>query len=94
MEGMKDTRVLSYCEKCFDELFILESVIKLTKEACLEKEFGANYYELTKKNKRALSEERNHYINLLTIALDKVEKLKSININIEKEVGITLISQL
>lgn len=93
MKGIKGTSLLNYCEKYFDELFILESVIKLTKDACLEKEFGANYYEISKKNKKALSEERNHYINLLTIALDKVENLKSININMETEIGVTLISQ-
>ena len=84
--GMNNASILTQCERLYDELFTLESVIKLTKEVCLKKEFTAIYYELTENNKIALSEERNHYINLLSIALDKVERLKGINSSIEQEV--------
>ena len=83
--GMKSASMLVHCERLYDELFTLESIIELTKEACLKKEFTAIYYELTENNKIALSEERNHYINLLSIALDKVERLKNINLSLENE---------
>ena len=83
--GMNNANILVHCERLYDELFTLESIIKLTKDVCLKKEFTAIYYELTENNKIALSEERNHYINLLSIALDKVEKLKTLNLTLENE---------
>ena len=80
-----DSNVLTCCENYFDELFCLESIIKLTKCACLEKEFSANYYNLPSKYKYTLSEERNHYINMMNIALEKVNLLKEINNSMEDE---------
>ena len=77
--------ILAYEMSIFEELFTLESLLKLTKEACLKQEINSNYYNLDDSNKIKLSEERNHYLNLLTIAIDKVELLKQINQNIEKE---------
>ena len=74
------------CENLYDELFLLESIIKMTKEACLKKEFSAIYYNLSDKERCILSEERNNYINMLSIALEKVDELKEINNNIEREV--------
>ena len=76
---MKNVR--KFFENTFDELHSLESIIKLTHEACLEKELDAVYYTSNK----GLSEERNHYINMLSIALDKITQLKEINILIEEE---------
>ena len=68
----------------FEDLSQLESVIKLTKDVCLNKELFSQYYNLTKSEQLLLSEERNHYINMLTIALDKILKLKELLIFIEK----------
>ena len=75
------------CESIYDQLFHLESIIKITKNACLDKEFQAVYYNLSSKAKYTLSEERNNYINMLTIALDKISELKAINDNIENELS-------
>ena len=55
----------------------------LTKEVCQEKEFSSMYYNLPPKDKFTLSAERNHYINMLTLALDRVSNLKQINCGIE-----------
>ena len=74
------------CNNFFDELFCLESIIKLTKTACLEREESSNYYHLPVKYKFPLSEERNNYINMMNIALDKVNNLKKINSTIENEI--------
>lgn len=75
------------CESIYDQLFHLESIIKITKNACLDKEFQSVYYNLSSKAKYTLSEERNNYINMLTIALDKISELKAINDNIENELS-------
>lgn len=81
-----DNRVQLCCDNCFDELFCLESIIKLTKNACLEKEISSNYYNLPIKYKFTLSEERNNYINMMNVALDKVNNLKKINNALEQEI--------
>lgn len=77
-----------YCyeNSLFNELSSLESILKLTKDSCFDQEINANYYNLIDNDKLKLSEERNHYLNLLSIALDKVSVLKTINQNIEKEI--------
>lgn len=78
--------VLSCFQTTFDELFLLESIIKLTKESCLDREVTSQYYNLSEEKKRHLSEERNNYINMLSIALDRVKILKDINNQIEEEI--------
>lgn len=78
--------LLSFENSLFDELSTLESVLKLTKNSCYEQEMNSCYYGLENFSKLKLSEERNHYLNLLSIALDKVELIKKINQNLEEEI--------
>ena len=80
-------RALMSCDNCFSELYSLESILRFTKEVCQEKEFSSVYYNLSQKDKFVLSEERNHYINMLTLALDRVSDLKQINCCIENELS-------
>lgn len=85
---MTEHEVLSYLEDTFNEIYVLRSIIKITRDVCQEKEFNSLYYNLSQENLKSLSEERNHYINMLTMALDKVAKLESINESIEKAVPV------
>lgn len=55
-------------DSSIDELFKLISLIRFTKESCLAKEMNAIYYNLNGINRFKLSEERNDYINILSIA--------------------------
>lgn len=71
------------CDNCFNQLYSLESILEFTREVCREKEFSSVYYNLPQKDKFTLSEERNHYINMLTLALDRVADIKQINYCIE-----------
>lgn len=73
-----------HSDSSIDELFKLESLIRFTKEACLSKEINANYYDLDGLNKLKLSEERNDYINSLSIIEEKIYLLKERYINNEK----------
>lgn len=75
------------CDNSFNQLYYLESILILTKEACQEKEFSEIYYNLPQKDKYTLSEERNHYINMLSLALDKVTDLKKINYILENKLA-------
>ena len=85
MENLRLNDVKLCINKTFDLLFSLESIIKLTHEVCSQKELNSNYYNLLTNDSYLLSEERNHYINLLSIALDKISYLKEINSNLERE---------
>lgn len=85
MDKTKSHAIVSCFDKSFDELCELETLITLTKEMCFEQENSSNYYGLSQNKKITLSEERNHYINMLTVALDKVSNIKTLNSLIEKE---------
>lgn len=69
-------KIITSLDNSMNELFTLESILILTKESCQEKEFCSVYYGLSNELKSNLSEERNHYINMLTIALDKISNIK------------------
>ena len=84
MDYLTSASIDDSLELSFKELFFLESLIKLTKESCLEMEMRANYYNLQQREQYKLSEERNHYINLLTIAQEKVSNLKNLSQRIEE----------
>ena len=85
-KSIANCTLLSYENSLFNELSSLESILKLTKNSCYEQEVNSCYYDLENINRLKLSEERNHYLNLLTIALDKVLLLKKINENLENEI--------
>ena len=70
-------------EVIFDKISTLESLIKLTLNECKDKEIRANYYDIPFDNIINLSEERNNYINMLTVALEKIEQIKIISSNLE-----------
>lgn len=85
VKGDKMEKIIASIEKSIEELFTLESVIKVTKETCLERELTGNYYNLEEQAKASLSEERNHYINLLGIALEIISNIKETNLTAEIE---------
>ena len=72
---MKDELLMCF-GSCYKDLYELESVVNLTLKSCLNQECNAIYYNINEESSSLLSEERNHYINLLSISLDKVKNLK------------------
>lgn len=75
--------ICNFYDASYDELSSLETIIKFTKDSCLEKEINAKYYNLINAEKKSLSKERNDYINMLNIALEKILNLKNINYKLE-----------
>ena len=65
-------------ENVNDEIENIETLLELTKNYCLSKEFQSVHYNLSDAGAFLLSKERNHYINMLSITLDKLDK--SVNI--------------
>ena len=83
MSNNRPNFAVSNFESIFDKIYTLESIIKLTLSNCQDKEITSSYYDVSSKNTIKLSEERNNYINMLTIALEKLEQLKTISSNLE-----------
>ncbi len=69
-------------ENMINELYTLESLVKTTVENCLNKECNSEYYR-EQDRKKKISEERNDYINILTIALSKIKHIQMLNTEIE-----------
>ena len=64
----------------YDEVLnCLESILSVTKYVCQGHEFLSEYYNLQDKGRLFLSEERNQYITMLSLALDKISRLRKIN---------------
>ena len=69
----------------FDILCSLETIVKITQTDCQNKEFYSEAGNFSYENRLILSEERNHYINMLTLAIDKIKLLKELNLSIENK---------
>lgn len=87
MDNIQVQKVLSNFDNTFQLLSTLESIIKVIQESCLDKEVYSKHYNLTSKEKLDLSIERNNYINLLSIALDKISSLKDLNLILEESLS-------
>lgn len=77
--------VLSYNNEAFREIHNTTSLIDAVLTCCQDKEFRGIYYDIPRKSAIKLSEERNGYMSLLTMASDRLNNLKQLNINIENE---------
>lgn len=66
-------------EKMQDYLDLLTTIICLTKGTCESKEEKVQYYSIPNEQQILLSQERCHYINMLSIALDIINNLKNYN---------------
>ena len=67
------------CEKIYDELYVLKSIIITTLDSCANKELQS-FYNLSQ---RQISEERNNYINMLNLAIEHVDIIENINDDFE-----------
>ena len=72
-------RNLLTIEDINDEIENLETLVELTRNFCLSKEFQSIHYNLSNEKSILLSKERNHYINMLSITLDRLDKIKKMN---------------
>lgn len=77
--------LLNYCQQALDELYIVDSIVKMTKNSCLEREFNGQYYGADIESSKKMSAERNNYINMLTVLSERIDNIMNINVNIENE---------
>ena len=77
---------LSNFDEFFNYLFIVETLIKFTKESCNNK-LCINNQCLPLEIQKEINVERNDYINMLLIIQEKIEKLKEISLEIESNLS-------
>ena len=87
MDTNRKSDLLSYQNKTFDELYIINTLIQMTKSSCSEKEFKGVYYGTTTKDKHNLSIERNEYITMLTLAEDRLSRLMQLCTSVENTIS-------
>ncbi len=79
-------KLICSCENLYAELENINTILLMTKTFCINKEFNGIYYSLDKESTLQLSEERNNYINMLTILSEKVNTAKNLNMQLEQEI--------
>ena len=79
---------LSYNDKALDELQDATSLVNALLTCCKDKEFKGEYYGIPFDFTQMLSNERNEYLSLLSIAADKLYNLKHLHLCIERELSL------
>ncbi len=78
-------KLLNYQQANFDELYKADSIVQLTIHSCQEREFSGQYYGASDIVKKKISEERNNYINMMTLLAERVSNMMELNLLFEKE---------
>ena len=84
MDKNSENSLMQYYEKTFDELCVINSIVKLVKNSCLEREFSGEYYGIPQEKIIHISEERNNYINMLTLLAERVTNIMNLHLILEK----------
>lgn len=77
--------LIEHYNQAFNELYTINSLINILKISCEEKEYKGNYYNVSTDVAKLLSNERNEYINILSLISEKVAFLIKQYISIENE---------
>lgn len=79
-------KFICFYQELFNELYVIDTIVNMTKNSCLEHEFRGQYYGTTGEYSIQLSAERNNYINMLTILSEKIANVMNLNLSAEKEI--------
>jgi len=88
---MKNLKNYSDCinfDIFWTNFFILDSLVRLLINSCYNLELNSEYYGNSENISQELSQERNNYINVLTVVLEKLNELKLTAESLEKNVKI------
>ena len=78
-----DVICLNLCQDTFDEITVVDSLLSAIQDLCLNLELNSQYYENTENFVLKLSEERNKYISLSSIARQRLKRIELINSQLE-----------
>ena len=79
-----NSRFLKNLEVNFDSLSMVETIIKVVQDYCMNLESNSVYYNLTGESRCQLSLERTNYINMLALTLEKLDSIKNANLALEE----------
>ena len=77
--------ILSYQNDVFNNLHYANTLVNMTKLYCSEREYKGQYYGISQKNLKLLSDERNEYLAMLDLISDKLSDIQKLNLCIEEE---------
>ncbi len=86
MEKSHSSRLLNIHEKTFNEVYIIDTLVEMTRKSCQDREFSGQYYGISAGMAVKLSEERNQYINMLDMLSERIRNIKNLNLLLEKEI--------
>ena len=75
MKSTKPKNICKFYQDAFSEMYIVNTLINVAKNNCQEKEFKSEYYGIPMKYISCISDERNDYINILSVVADKLSHL-------------------
>lgn len=76
MKNVCEINLINQNNKLYNDMYSINSLIKMLLETCKNTEFNGQYYGIMDTGQRfKLSNERNNYINVLTILSDKMDEL-------------------
>ena len=81
-------KLLACHQKAFDELYVIDTLVKLTQKSCQDYEFSGQYYDISKDRIAELSMERNNYINMLNIISERISNIMQLNLTLEREISL------
>lgn len=76
---------LDLCQNAYEELTVIDSLLVAIQETCLNLEMKSEYYNSQKTSTLKISEERNRYINLTSIARERIKKMEFLNSQMENK---------
>ena len=85
MKNNPKKNILKINEQAFNEMYVVNTLINVTKQTCEEREFNGIYYGLKGDITKKISSERNDYINMLSVLSDKISSIMSLYVLMEKE---------
>lgn len=85
MDKTHKQNLLKINEQAFNQMYVVNTLINMTKQSCEERENHGEYYGLKGELLKRISDERNDYINMLSILSDKISSVMSLYVSMEKE---------
>lgn len=76
---------MDLCQNAYEELTLIDSLLCAIQEACLNLEMKSEYYNSKEPSTLKISEERNRYINLTSIAHERIKKMEYLNSQMENK---------
>ncbi len=85
MDRRHNDRLLYFYNEAFAELYVINTIVQMTKKSCEDTEFSGQYYGIPEENTAKLSAERNNYINMLTLVTERISNVMQLKLSMEKE---------